>query len=47
MCTLDKLRNGNKTEQQCCFCRIVTGEQLRGQVNDRSFRANHATCPLD
>ena len=24
MCTLDKLRNGNKTEQQCCFCRIVT-----------------------
>jgi len=24
MCTLDKLRNGNKTEQKCCFCRIVT-----------------------
>ena len=24
MCTLDKLRNGNKTEQQCCFCRMVT-----------------------
>ena len=24
MCTLNKLRNGNKTEQQCCFCRIVT-----------------------
>ena len=24
MCTLDKLRNGNKTEQQCCFCRLVT-----------------------
>ena len=24
MCTLDILRNGNKTEQQCCFCRIVT-----------------------
>ena len=24
MCTLEKLRNGNKTEQQCCFCRMVT-----------------------
>lgn len=24
MCTLDKLRNGNETEQKCCFCQLVT-----------------------